>query len=156
MLSAGKAYYYNVLNIPCVPGLVLHLSEWYCWLMLTWFGCTTIITSKWPNGIKTPDHTSGIRWRQMNNVNHDVVRCPARNRPMFSYTDAGRRPYDMWPRISKFLKIVRCPGDYQIRRWCANRWNRTMSVLFVTVALSILHQHSANILYILLMKSSID
>ena len=55
-------------------------------------------------------------------------------RPMFSYTDAGRRPYDMWPRLRKFFKIVRCPGDYQIRRWCANRWNRTMSVLFVTIA----------------------
>ena len=67
---------------------------------------------------------------------YDVVRCPARHRSMFSYTDAGRRPYDMWPRKSKFLKIVRCPGDYQIRRWCANRWNRTMSVLFVTVALT--------------------
>ena len=37
-------------------------------------------------------------------------------RPIFSYTDAGRRPYDMWPRKRKFLKIVRCPGDYQIRR----------------------------------------
>jgi len=65
---------------------------------------------------------------------YDVVRCPDGHRPMFSYTDAGRRPYDMWPRKRKFLKIVRCPGDYQIRRWCANRWNRTMSVLFVTVA----------------------
>jgi len=49
--------------------------------------------------------------------------------------DAGRRPCDMWPRKRRFLKIVRCPGDYQIRRWCANRWNRTMSVLFVTIAL---------------------
>jgi len=53
---------------------------------------------------------------------------PAGHRPMFSYTDAGRRPYDMWPRKRKFFKIVRCPGDYQIRRWCANRWNRTMSL----------------------------
>ena len=35
----------------------------------------------------------------------------------------------------KILKIVRCPGNYQIRRWCANRWNRTMSVLFLTIAL---------------------
>ena len=26
---------------------------------------------------------------------YDVVRCPAGHRPMFSYTDAGRRPYDM-------------------------------------------------------------
>jgi len=48
----------------------------------------------------------------------------------------GRRSYDMWPRKRKFLKVVRCPSDYQIRRWCANRWNRTMSVLFVTIALA--------------------
>jgi len=26
---------------------------------------------------------------------YDVVRSPAGHRPMFSYTDAGRRPYDM-------------------------------------------------------------
>jgi len=38
----------------------------------------------------------------------------------------------------KILKIVRCPGDYQIRRWCAHRWNRPMSVLFVTIALHII------------------
>ena len=66
---------------------------------------------------------------------YDIVRCMAGHRPMFSYTDAGRRQYDMWPRKRKFMKIVRCPGDYQIHRWCANRWNRTMSVLFVTIAL---------------------
>jgi len=66
---------------------------------------------------------------------YDIVRCPGGHRPMFSYTDAGRRPYNMWPRRRKFLKIVRCPGDYQIRRWCAHRRNRTMSVLFVTIAL---------------------
>jgi len=65
---------------------------------------------------------------------YDVVRSPIGHRPMFSYTDAGRHPYDIWPRKIKFLKIVRCPGDYQICRWCANRWNRKMSVLFVTVA----------------------
>jgi len=64
----------------------------------------------------------------------DMIRCPAGHRPMFLYTDAGRRPYDMWPRKRKFLNIVRCPGDYQIRWWCAHRWNRTMSVLFVTIA----------------------
>jgi len=66
---------------------------------------------------------------------YDIVRCPVGHRPMFLYTDAGRRPFDMWPRKEKFLKIVRCPGDYQIRRWSAHRWNRTMSVLFVTIAL---------------------
>jgi len=69
---------------------------------------------------------------------YDIVRCPAGHRPMFLYTDTGRRPYDMWPRKRKFLKIVRCPGDYQIRRWIAHRWNRTMSVLFVTIALAII------------------
>jgi len=65
---------------------------------------------------------------------YDIVRCPAGHRPIESYTDAGRRPYNTWPRKRKILKIVRCPGDYQFRRWCANRWYRTMSVLFVTIA----------------------
>ena len=68
---------------------------------------------------------------------YDIVRCPAVHRPMFSYTDAGRRRYDMWPRKRKFLKIVRCPGDYQIRQLCAHRWNRTMSILYVTIALAV-------------------
>jgi len=81
-------------------------------------------------------------WRMMANVSgwslttpagHRTT-CPAGHRPMFSYTDADRRPCNMWIRKRKFIKIVRCPGDYQIRRWCANRWNRTMSVLFVTIA----------------------
>jgi len=71
----------------------------------------------------------------------DIVRCPVGHKPMFSYTDSGRRPYDMWPRKIKFLKIVRCPGDYQIRRWCAHRWNRTMSVL-VTIALMQIYRTS--------------
>jgi len=52
-----------------------------------------------------------------------------------SYTDAGRHTYDTWPRKRKFLKIVRYLGDYQIRRFFANRWNRTASVLFVTIKL---------------------
>jgi len=26
---------------------------------------------------------------------YDIVRCPAGHLPMYSYTDAGRRPYDM-------------------------------------------------------------
>ena len=38
-----------------------------------------------------------------------------------NYTDAGRRPYDLWPRMEKIMKIVRCPGDSQIRRWFSNR-----------------------------------
>jgi len=46
---------------------------------------------------------------------YNVLRVPPGHRPMSSYTDAGRRPYDMWPRISKFLSIARCPGDYQTR-----------------------------------------
>jgi len=53
---------------------------------------------------------------------------------MISY-NAGWAPYYMWPCKRKFFKIVRCPGNYQIRWWCANRWNHTMSVLFVTIAL---------------------
>ena len=28
-------------------------------------------------------------------ISFNVVRCPVGHRPMFSYTDAGRRPYDM-------------------------------------------------------------
>jgi len=68
---------------------------------------------------------------------YDIVRFPAGHRPRLSYTDAGRHPYEMWPRKKKILKIVRCPGNYQIHRWFANRWNRMMSVLFVTIALAI-------------------
>jgi len=49
-------------------------------------------------------------------ITYNAVRCPAGHRLMFSYTDAGRRPYDLWLRKRKFLKIVHCPGDYQIRR----------------------------------------
>ena len=79
----------------------------------------------------------GVRLIPYNAVRapYDIVRCPSGHRPMLSYTDAGRRPYDMWPRKRKIFIIVRCPGDYQIRRWCANCWNRTMSVLIVTIAL---------------------
>ena len=68
-------------------------------------------------------------------ISYNAARCPAGDRPMLlvSYTDAGRRPYDMWPRVGKILKSW-WPGDYQIRRWCANRWNPTMSVLYVTIA----------------------
>jgi len=28
-------------------------------------------------------------------ISYNAVRCPAGHRPMLSYTDAGRRPYDM-------------------------------------------------------------
>ena len=28
-------------------------------------------------------------------ISYNAVRCPAGHRPMFSYTDAGPRPYDM-------------------------------------------------------------
>jgi len=49
------------------------------------------------------------------------------------YTDAGRRPYDMWPYKENLFKIVGSPVDYLIRRWFANRWNRMGSVLFVTI-----------------------
>jgi len=78
----------------------------------------------------------GVRLTSCNvhRVPYDILRCPAGHWPMLPNTDAGRHPCDMWPSKRKFLNIVRCPGDYQIRRWCANRWNRTMSVLFVTIA----------------------
>jgi len=68
-------------------------------------------------------------------ISYNARTMPGRASADVIILDAGRRPYDMWPCKRKFLKIVRCPGDYQIRRWCANRWNRTMSVLFVTIAL---------------------
>jgi len=38
------------------------------------------------------------------------------------HTPAGARTI-YGPRKRNFLKMVRCPGEYQIRRWCANRWN---------------------------------
>jgi len=28
-------------------------------------------------------------------ISYDVVRCPTRHRPIFTYTNADRRPYDM-------------------------------------------------------------
>ena len=39
-------------------------------------------------------------------------------------------------RQGKLLKIVRCPGDSQIRRWFVNRWNHTTAVLLVTIVLT--------------------
>ena len=59
---------------------------------------------------------------------------PSGHRLMIPYTDASRCPYDMWPRKRNILKIGRCPDDYQIRQWCANRWTHKLSVLFVTIA----------------------
>jgi len=47
---------------------------------------------------------------------YGVVRSPAGHQPMFAYTDDDRRPYDMLSRKIKFLKIVRCSGDYKICR----------------------------------------
>ena len=67
----------------------------------------------------------GVRWS---------FTMPSGHRLMIPYTDASRCPYDMWPRKRNVLKIGRCPDDYQIRRWCANRWTHTLSVLFVTIA----------------------
>jgi len=59
--------------------------------------------------------------------------CTSEHGPMLLYTDASRRPCDVWPRKRKILKIVRCPGDYQICQWCADRWSHTMSGLFLTI-----------------------
>ena len=41
-----------------------------------------------PYGVRLISYNAG-------QATYDVVRCPAGHRPMFSYTDAGRRPYDM-------------------------------------------------------------
>ena len=41
-----------------------------------------------PYGVRLISYNAG-------RASYDVVRCPARHRPMFSYTDASRRPYDM-------------------------------------------------------------
>jgi len=41
-----------------------------------------------PYGVKLISYNAG-------RAPYDVVRCPAGHRPMFSYTDAGRRAYDM-------------------------------------------------------------
>ena len=83
------------------------------------------------------------------------VRCAARHRPMLFYTDADRRPYGMWPRKRKFLKIVRFSGEYQIRRWCANRWNRTMAVLFVRISITRVFVENLNTCMIKLSHKSI-
>jgi len=40
---------------------------------------------------------------------YDIVHCPAGHRPMFSYTDAGRRPYDVTAQ-EKTLKNRSVPG----------------------------------------------
>jgi len=39
------------------------------------------------------------------------------------YANAGWRLNVVSPHTRKYLKIVQYPGDYQIRRWCAHRWN---------------------------------
>ena len=41
-----------------------------------------------PYGVRLISYNAG-------RAQYDVVRCPAGHRTMFSYTDAGRRPYDM-------------------------------------------------------------
>jgi len=66
---------------------------------------------------------------------YDSVRCR---------TVPGRAPADVFiyrrrtvpvRYVTTQKKIIKNrPGDYQIRRRCAHRWNRTMSVLFVTIA----------------------
>jgi len=40
------------------------------------------------------------------------------------------RPASVWfvTIEGKLLKVVRCPGDSQIHRWFASRWNRTAAV----------------------------
>jgi len=106
----------------------------FCGIMANFYVNVYIISRE--NSCKIGRAPYGVRLILYNagRAPYDIVRCPAGHRPMFSYTDAGRCPYDMWPRKRKLLKIVWCPGDYQFRRWCAHRWNRTMSVLFVTIA----------------------
>jgi len=41
-----------------------------------------------PYGVRLISYNAG-------RVPYDILRCPAGHRPMFSYTDAGRRPCDM-------------------------------------------------------------
>jgi len=52
-------------------------------------------------------------------VNFDInVFTIIDDRSMLSYTDAGRRPYNMWPHKRKILKIaqaiIKFAGDVQI------------------------------------------
>ena len=110
----------------------------FCSLKQVWFSSQSLSESASIFLILTTCFFCGIMANFYVNVllQKHVVYIISRENSTFSYTDAGRCPYDMWPRKRKFLKIVRCPGDYQIRRWCAHRWNRTMSVLFVTIALA--------------------
>jgi len=49
---------------------------------------------------------------------------------VFIIESAGHLKVSGWPLTTPAGR----PGDYRIRRWCANRWNRRMSVLFVTIA----------------------
>jgi len=119
--------------------IFLNLTTCFCWEIMANFDINVFIIAR-KNSCKIGRAPYGLRliFNNAGRALYDIVRCPAGHRPMFSYTDAGRRPYDLWPSKRKFFKILRCPGDYQILRWCAHRWNRTMSVLFVTIALDIL------------------
>ena len=56
---------------------------------------------------------------------------------LFLWRNDGKFWYKWIHHCTYSRKIDRAPRDYQIRRWYANRWNRTMSVLFVIIALVI-------------------
>jgi len=50
----------------------------------------------------------------------------------------------------KYVKKVRCPGDFQIRRWFANRWNRMATVSVVTIAYDSKNQQHSKQVHVLL------
>jgi len=56
---------------------------------------------------------------------------PSRHRPVLLYTEASRRPYDVWPRNVKHRPV---PRRIQNCRWFENCWNRSAPVLFTTLA----------------------
>ena len=127
--------------------IFLILTCFFCGIMANFYVNVYIISRE--NSCKIGRVPYGVRliFYNAGRAPYDIVRCPVGYRPMFSYTDAGRCPYDMWPRKRKFLKIARCPGYYQFRRWFAKRWNRTASVLFVIIIMSFIKLYMS-VLYI--------
>ena len=132
--SLGQVWFSSP-SLSELASIFLILTTCFFWGMMANFDINVFIIAR-ENSYKIGRAPYGARLISYNagRTPYDIVRCPARHQPMFAYKDAGRRPYNIWPLNINFWKIVRCPGDCQIRRWCAKRWNRTMSVLFVTIA----------------------
>ena len=95
---------------------------WYKWI----HHCT------WKIRVKPAGHRTVSGWALTTPAGHRTTSHGAR--PMFFIYRRRPAPVRYVTTIEKILK--KRPGDYQIRRWCANHWNRTVSVLFVTIALS--------------------